>query len=250
MLLRALKDGFGIAAQLKGRNDIVYEDLKISGHAYKYSTKSALHHGTLLRDVDLETLSTVLNPSKHKLQSKGVASVQSRVTNLVQLFPSLTHDAFCDALERAFVEHHVKQAPEVQIERVTMSRDDWLAIPEVEKESRALADWNWRFGESPQFAVNITRKFPWALMDVFLDSQSHGIITRAKIFSDALFPDMVSALDTALNSGIQLSGQGLAKALQVALSEVQPLVNAGTLPTEVLANVEDFFGWLTEELLK
>ncbi len=97
MLLQALQ-ALGIKADLKGRNDIVYGDMKISGHAYKFTSRNALHHGTLLREANMDVLKSVLNPHKEKLLSKGVASVESRVTNLASLFPSLTHDSFCDAL--------------------------------------------------------------------------------------------------------------------------------------------------------
>lgn len=45
--------------------------LVVPGHAYKYSTKNALHHGTMLRDVRMENLMAVLNPHKLKLLSKG-----------------------------------------------------------------------------------------------------------------------------------------------------------------------------------
>ncbi len=54
LLLGSLKEDFGIEADLKGRNDVVYDGMKISGHAYKYTTRNALHHGTLLRDVSLK----------------------------------------------------------------------------------------------------------------------------------------------------------------------------------------------------
>ena len=42
----------------------------------------ALHHGTMLLSVNIEALGKYLNPSKLKLESKGVESVKSRVTNL------------------------------------------------------------------------------------------------------------------------------------------------------------------------
>jgi lipoate-protein ligase A len=105
ILIGALNE-FGIDAELKGRNDIVLGPTKISGHAYKYNNENALHHGTLLREVSMENLqgenrfkqdtdvefpvfyfffAAVLSPNKAKLQSKGVGSVEARVSNLAQV---------------------------------------------------------------------------------------------------------------------------------------------------------------------
>ena len=113
VLLRALKQ-FGIDAEASGRNDLVVENQglkkKISGSAYQLKLgnpktgegKRSLHHGTMLLDVDLGALGNYLNPSKAKLESKGVQSVISRVMNLSEVNPSLDHDAFCDAVEDHF----------------------------------------------------------------------------------------------------------------------------------------------------
>ena len=86
ILLAALRDPFGIPAELRGRNDVVWGETKISGHAYKvcswpsffwlpsssfkYTASNALHHGTLLREADMGVLAAVLSPHKAKLQSK------------------------------------------------------------------------------------------------------------------------------------------------------------------------------------
>ncbi len=43
--------------------------------AYKLSPPRALHHGTLLINVDMTALSSLLNPNKLKLQVGSVAEV-------------------------------------------------------------------------------------------------------------------------------------------------------------------------------
>ena len=55
-----------------GRNDIVVDDRKISGSAYKLLNDRCLHHGTVLLNVDMSALGKVLNPNKAKLQSNVV----------------------------------------------------------------------------------------------------------------------------------------------------------------------------------
>ena len=46
-------------------------------------------HGTLMYQVDVDVLTNVLNTSHSKLQSKGIASVRSRVANLSDYLPEL-----------------------------------------------------------------------------------------------------------------------------------------------------------------
>ncbi len=67
-------------------------------------SKDCYHHGTLMMNVNKEMLSKYLTVSKEKLQSKGVDSVKSRVTNLVDYIPDLTLEALKKALREAFEE--------------------------------------------------------------------------------------------------------------------------------------------------
>ncbi len=103
LLIGALEE-CGVTAQATGRNDLTIQGdrFKISGSAYKVrirgGLRQALHHGTMLINVDLNALQKYLNPNKLKLQSKGVASVISRVKNLQEVYPSFSHEGFVDAL--------------------------------------------------------------------------------------------------------------------------------------------------------
>jgi len=49
----------------------------------------------MLLDLELGALGKYLNPSKAKLQSKGVESVVSRVINLKEINPIINHENFC-----------------------------------------------------------------------------------------------------------------------------------------------------------
>lgn len=97
IILNSLKN-LNINAELSGRNDILCEGKKVSGSAYKMNLgnkdgkgKKALHHGTMLIDVDSSKIAKYLNPNKDKLKSKGIDSVISRVTNLVNFNPEINH---------------------------------------------------------------------------------------------------------------------------------------------------------------
>lgn len=78
----------GLPAELSGRNDIFVEGRKISGYARSVWHNRELVHGTLMYDVDIDTLTAALNvEGSSKLNLKGVASVRSRVTNVRDLLP-------------------------------------------------------------------------------------------------------------------------------------------------------------------
>ena len=59
----------GVEAKPAGRSDLVVNDRKISGSAYKVAGGKTLHHGTMLFDVDFTALDQYLNPYKIKLDT-------------------------------------------------------------------------------------------------------------------------------------------------------------------------------------
>ena len=77
----------GLQATLTGRNDIFFDGRKISGYARRLWKNRELVHGTLMYDVDIETLTAALDTPASKLHRKGVASVKSRVTNVRDALP-------------------------------------------------------------------------------------------------------------------------------------------------------------------
>lgn len=97
----ALRD-LGVAAEVSGRNDIYVDGLKISGYAKRVWHNRALIHGTLMYDVDIDTLTRALDTPESKLHRKGVASVRSRVGNLKDLLPFGSLQGLQDALQERF----------------------------------------------------------------------------------------------------------------------------------------------------
>lgn len=82
----------GVQAELTGRNDIFVDGRKVSGYARRVWRDHEIIHGTLMYDVDLDTLTWVLDTPSSKMQAKGISSVKSRVANLkdyLPQFPSL-----------------------------------------------------------------------------------------------------------------------------------------------------------------
>jgi len=81
----------GVNTTYSGRNDLLLNGLKISGNAehLHQQSRKVLHHGTLLFDSKLDTLSEALH-SQGLYESKAVKSVRSKVGNI------RPHNAFDD----------------------------------------------------------------------------------------------------------------------------------------------------------
>lgn len=91
----------GIDCDISGRNDILCQGHKISGNAFHQSGDMACVHGTLLYNIDLNTLENAITPSKAKITSHGVDSTRSRVINLSEI-TSVTLEEISQSLYGTF----------------------------------------------------------------------------------------------------------------------------------------------------
>ncbi len=194
VVLAALK-GLGIKNAAKsGRNDMVVDGKKVSGSAYKYKPgKRTLHHGTMLLNLDKSAANKYLNPSIAKLKSKGVDSVRSRIMNLCEVNPLVSHEKFCEAMKEAFRNKHKGR----KCEEIEMREEDLHKNPEIEKIYNETSTWDWRYGETPEFSYSIEKKFDWGLVELCLNVQN-GYIQEGKIYSDCLFPDFIDTFNGVL----------------------------------------------------
>ncbi|MFW5643606.1 MAG: lipoate--protein ligase [Alkalispirochaeta sp.] len=183
---------FGIIAERSGRNDILTEGRKISGSAFKHTRERSFHHGTLLINANLGRLVDYLNPHEKKLVSKGIKSVRSRVANLTEYDATLEHRAVCDAVIESFFEYYGTRCEPELLDEGTLRE-----IPSLDAYYRQMADWEWRFGRTPDFTHHLETRFDWGNIDLHLDVH-RGEIIESKIYSDALDPEMITALESAL----------------------------------------------------
>ena len=167
----------GLQAERSGRNDVLIGGRKFSGNAFYKNGKQAYHHGTLLIDVDMNKLGRYLNPSKAKLQAKGVDSVRSRVVNLKELDQNITVATMKDARTWAFAKVYNKPMT------VMTAQDlDWDAIEALRQRN---AGWQWNYGQKLPFTAQMEARFPWGEVQLTLAAEN-GLITGAKVYSDAM----------------------------------------------------------------
>ena len=140
-----LLKGLKIDAQLSGRNDILINETKVSGCAfYQLSNRSVLHN-SLLFDTQLDHLSNALTPAKEKLQSKGVASVRQRVTN-VATYIQLDILAFMDYVRQEMCGTEVLE----------LTEEDMKGVAEIEKE---LSSDDFVYGKNPKYSLVRKHRF-------------------------------------------------------------------------------------------
>ena len=175
-MLKALQ-ALGLQAELSGRNDILVDGRKVSGYAKRVYKDRLMVHGTLMYDVDIDRLTRVLTPPTEKLESKGIASVKSRVLNLRDHLPQFADiGALTEALERHLsrqyqdAEYHLT---EVQLAEVRTIAATKFATPE------------WLYGRSPSNVVACTRHLPCGNVTVHMDIK-HGLIAQCSIMGDFL----------------------------------------------------------------
>lgn len=88
--LAAMLRSYGLNAEASGRNDVLIDGRKVSGGAFYKLPDRAIVHSTLLFSTDMEHIDNALTPSRAKLESKKVASVQSRITTIGEHLPGLS----------------------------------------------------------------------------------------------------------------------------------------------------------------
>ena len=191
IIINALKK-LGIDADLSGRNDMQVGDKKISGSAFKHAADRSFHHGTLLVNADMQKLGDYLNPHPLKLKAKGIKSVRARVANLVEFNESINHEILSAAIIEAFCEYYGDTAPVEELDEASLAQQ-----PTLNKYYQQMADWDWRFGKTPEFTHHVETRFDWGIIDCHLDVKQ-AVITEVVIFSDALNVELIDLLKESL----------------------------------------------------
>ena len=182
-------NSLGIRAVKSGRNDITVDGRKFSGNAFYSIGGKCYHHGTILVDVDMPSLSKYLNVSKTKLISKGVDSVRKRVTNLKEYRPELSMDMLKNELLQAFRKTYGLEL--ARIEDAEFSQDTIKAG--IEK----FSSWEWNFGRKIEFSDSLERRFDWGDIELQMVVES-GIIKDCRVYSDALDTEIFEILPKLL----------------------------------------------------
>lgn len=176
VIINALK-ALDIEAYKSGRNDLLIDGKKFSGHAYYRGKENSFHHGTLMLEVDQEKMQKYLNVSLLKLNSKNVSSVKSRVINLIYLDESLTVEKIVRALYTSF-------SKEFKHDFVILDESDFdeELLSSLEEK---YSSHDWKHLNEKSYPNNVEKRFDWGTVRIEYDLD-YGIIKDFVIYTDAL----------------------------------------------------------------
>ncbi len=175
LVLKKALNYFNIDFEFSGRNDLLCNGKKFSGHAYYSNDEKYIYHGTIMVDVDLNMLENILKPSYLKLNSKGINSVRSRVINLTELNKNITRENIKESLMRAFIEVFGKTDSIINIDKESF----------VAQKEQIINKDEWIYGESPKFSITLERKMECGNVSIYANV-ADGLISDIKIQSDTL----------------------------------------------------------------
>ncbi len=186
-ILKALNK-LGVEGDLSGRNDITIDGKKFSGIAQSIWKGRVLNHGTLLFDTRLDVLSDALNVKQDKIESKGVKSVKSRVTNIKDY---LNIDADIEVFRETLLKY-LFEAEGKEPEILVLSEDQLGEINKLFQDK--YSTWEWNYGSSPSFNYKNYKRFPIGSIEVRLEIKN-GNINECKIYGDFFGSEDISKLE-------------------------------------------------------
>ena len=166
----------GVKAEFTGRNDLEIDGQKFCGNAQYVRSGRIMHHGCLMFDVDTSVLAEALKVSKDKIESKGIKSVRSRVTNIKDHLPNqdMTVKDFAAALKKYMNEKY-------NMTDFVFTDEDEAAVLKIQEEKNN--SWDWVYGKNPDFNIKRNRRLKTGKIEANIMVEQ-GIITNIKFFGD------------------------------------------------------------------
>ena len=128
----------GIDAKYAPLNDIIVNGKKISGNAQTRKLGVCLQHGTILIDVDVDKMFSLLKVPDEKIRDKMIATVKERVTSInKETGQSVNYNDMAIALRTGFEEQFNVKFKQEQL------TDEELELAEfIKKEKFGTLEWN------------------------------------------------------------------------------------------------------------
>lgn len=189
-VVKALQS-LGLNPELSGRNDILLDGKKISGTALACIGDRFMFHGTLLFDINIDMASKVLTVKADKIESKGIKSVKSRITNIKPYLQGSSINDFKEKIISSF-----EQNSDDFIKR-DINQSEIDRVYELYDNKFSKAEWN--YGYSPNCNFHKYTKQPCGGIDINLNIEN-GYVTECKIFGDFIGIRDISDVENTLKN--------------------------------------------------
>ncbi|MBR3927563.1 MAG: lipoate--protein ligase [Clostridia bacterium] len=188
IILKALRS-LGIHAETTGRNDIAIDGRKFSGNAYCRRGGIQQRHGTLLVNSDLTVFDRYLKVPEKKMVAKGVKSVRSRITKLMEYKADITTKEMMEEVIKAYSAQY-GEAVNYPIETIDNG--------EIARLKEKSMSWEWKMGEAPAFDYIFENRFDWGTAQICLTVKK-AVIEKTLVFSDSLDASLSARMEGILN---------------------------------------------------
>jgi len=119
-------------------NDILVDGRKISGNAQTRKQGTVLQHGTILMDVDVDTMFSLLKVPNEKLKDKLITDVKQRVTSLQHILGKpIPYEQVASAMKDGFEEEF-----DVSLVEGTLTENELILAHEIERKRFSQPAWN------------------------------------------------------------------------------------------------------------
>jgi len=167
-IVKILND-LGLNAYFSGRNDILIDDLKVSGNAFYQLNSRSVVHGTMLYNTDLEEMIKAITPDNEKLLSKGIDSVRKRVTNVKDHLDISIEDF------KAYIKTNIAD------EDIVLTDDDIKKIEDIEANSYLIDQFI--FGKNPNYTMIKKGKVKAGMFEISIELKNN-VIKKMNILGD------------------------------------------------------------------
>lgn len=138
-LIKGLKQ-LGIESRYVPINDIVTDGKKISGNAQTRKAKTVLQHGTILMDVDVEKMFSLLKVPNEKIRDKLISDVKQRVTSVKHILgQDISFANVAEAMKIGFEEEF-----NVKLKEGALTKGEIELTKKFDKKYFSAREWNHR----------------------------------------------------------------------------------------------------------
>ena len=138
-LIKGLKH-LGIHGKYAPINDILVNGRKISGNAQTRKWMTVLQHGTILLDVDVDKMFSLLKVPSEKIRDKLISDVKQRVTSIKHVLgENMSFDEVAGAMRTGFEEEF-----NVELVEGCLTETELMDSKRFEKDYFSSYEWNHR----------------------------------------------------------------------------------------------------------